>query len=177
MLPNLTFVLGGAGSGKSDLAERIVVSHGLPMTYLATAQAFDDEMAAKIDAHKLSRGAGWRSIECPLDLSGAIAGLPAGGIALVDCATLWLSNHLLAGHDLAAERAGLLAALADAPCPLVVVSNEVGQGIVPENALARRFRAEQGRLNREIAALADPVIGVMAGLPFALKGQLPGALA
>jgi len=145
--------------------------------YIATAQAFDVEMRAKIDAHRTARGAGWHTVEAPLAAAAALQSCRAGDAVLLDCATLWLSNHLLADHDLETECAALLAALAGAPCPVVVVSNEVGMGIVPDNALARRFRSAQGRLNRDLAAQAALVVAVMAGLPMVLKGQLPEASA
>ncbi len=173
--PRLSLVVGGARSGKSSLAERLVRASGLPRTYIATAEAWDDEMADRIARHRDDRGADWRTVEAPRDLAGALAG--AGGAVLIDCATLWLTNVMLAGADVGAEAAGLLAALAAHPGPVVVVSNEVGWGIVPENALARAFRDEQGRLNQQIAAAADLVLGVMAGLPMVLKGRLPEALA
>ncbi|WP_422071917.1 bifunctional adenosylcobinamide kinase/adenosylcobinamide-phosphate guanylyltransferase [Tranquillimonas rosea] len=177
MLSKVTLVLGGASSGKSDIAEKFVLKSGLPRVYVATAQAFDDEMRAKIKRHRAARGEAWTTLEAPFDAAGAISGRDSGEIVLLDCATLWLSNVLLADRDVDAEGARLVSALADAPCPVVVVSNEVGQGIVPENALSRRFRAAQGQLNRSLAAEAGTVIGVMAGLPFALKGTLPEGLA
>lgn len=177
MLPKVSFVLGGAASGKSDLAERLADLAAKPKIYLATARGGDGEMRDKIAAHRARRAdSGWRTIEAPLDAARALQGLPPGAVCLLDCVTLWLSNHLLADSDLAAERQRLVAALGSAPCQVIVVSNEVGQGIVPENALARRFRSEQGRLNRDIAARAGLVLGVMAGLPFALKGTMPGGL-
>ncbi len=169
--PKLTLVTGGARSGKSRLAERLVRASGLPLTYIATAEAWDDEMRARIAAHRQDRGAGWTTIEAPRDVAGALAG--AGGAVLIDCATLWLTNTMLAGAELEAEIAALLAALTQAAGPVVAVSNEVGWGIVPENALARAFRDEQGRLNQRLAAEADLVVGVMAGLPLVLKGKLP----
>ena len=169
--PALSLVVGGARSGKSRLAERLVRAAGLPLTYIATAEAWDAEMAARIAQHRDDRGAGWHTLEAPRDLCGALAG--AKGAVLVDSATLWLTNVMLAEGDVAAEVAALLAALRAHPGPVVVVSNEVGWGIVPENALARRFRDEQGRLNQQIAAVADLVVGVMAGLPMVLKGTLP----
>ena len=119
---------------------------------------------------------GWRDVPADLSDHAAIARLDAHlpqGAVLVDCATLWLSNHLLADHDLEAEAALLLTALAACPAPVVVVSNEVGWGIVPENALARAFRDAQGRLNQRLAAQSDLAVGVMAGLPVVLKGSLP----
>ena len=134
-------------------------------------------MRDRIATHRQDRGEGWETVDAPLDLAGALAAVPADAAVLVDCATLWLTNHMLAEHDLALETGRLLAALAACAAPVVVVSNEVGWGIVPDNALARRFRDAQGRLNQQMAAQADLVVGVMAGLPFALKGRLPGTSA
>lgn len=173
LLPRLSLVVGGARSGKSRLAEALVTQSGKPRRYIATAEAWDDEMRARIDAHRNDRGAAWETVEAPLDLCSALASAKPSEAVLVDCATLWLTNHLLAEHDLTAESQALLLALARCPAPVVVVSNEVGFGIVPENALARRFRDAQGRLNQQIAAQADLVIGVMTGLPMVLKGDRP----
>ena len=166
-------MIGGARSGKSALAERLATGSTRPRRYIATAEAWDDEMRARIDRHRLDRGAGWTTVEAPLDLCAALADCPPDAAVLVDCATLWLSNHLLADHDLEGEAALLLTALAACPAPVVVVSNEVGWGIVPENALARAFRDAQGRLNQRLAAQSDLAVGVMAGLPVVLKGSLP----
>lgn len=177
--PKLSLILGGARSGKSRLAEKLAKSADLPLNYIATAQAWDDEMRERIAQHIADRGAdgvgGWHTQEAPLDLPFALQ--RATGVILVDCATLWLTNHMLAEADLAAEVDRLLAALATLQHPVIVVSNEVGWGIVPDNALARRFRDEQGRLNQRLAAQADLVIGVMAGLPMVLKGALPAGVA
>ncbi len=172
-LHKLTFVLGGAASGKSALAERIVDATGKPKVYVATAQAFDDEMRQKIVAHQVSRGDGWETVEEPFDLVGVLERQGTESVVLVDCLTLWLTNILLAEHDLDAEFGRLIQALGSRGCELVLVSNEVGQGIVPDNALSRKFRAAQGRLNQKVAASADTVIAVMAGLPIALKGEMP----
>lgn len=173
MLPPLAFILGGAASGKSKFAESLVISTGQPRIYVATAQAFDAEMAAKVAAHKTQRGADWTTIEEPLEVATLIPHQPRGAVVLIDCATLWLTNVLLADRDPEAESATLIAALTRAPCPVVVVSNEVGLGIVPDNALSRRFRAAQGRFNQSLAAEADLVVNVIAGLPQVLKGTLP----
>lgn len=173
MLPGLTLVLGGAASGKSAFAEALAEKSGTSWVYLATAQAFDAEMHSRIDTHIARRGAGWRTVEAPLEAAGVLEGLPAGAPCLLDCATLWLSNHMLAERDLAAEQARLLAALEGCAAPVIVVSNEVGQGIVPEAALSRRFREAQGRLNIALAARAGLVVQVVAGLPQVLKGELP----
>lgn len=147
-----------------------------PRVYIATAQAFDDEMRARIDDHRTGRGDQWRTVEAPDHPGDALAGAAGDEVVLLDCATLWLSNRMLADADIASETEALMQALADCAAPVVVVSNEVGWSIVPENALARRFRDAQGRLNQRLAGKADLVIGVMAGLPFALKGDLPGGL-
>lgn len=171
-LPHLTLVIGGARSGKSGFAERLVRASGLPRHYIATAEAWDDEMAARIARHQADRGADWTTHHAALNPAAVLATLPSGEVALLDCATLWLTNILLGKHDIEAASASLLDALTTSAAPVVVVSNEVGWGIVPENALARAFRDHQGRLNQAIAARADLVVTVMAGLPLALKGQL-----
>jgi adenosylcobinamide kinase/adenosylcobinamide-phosphate guanylyltransferase len=166
-------ILGGAASGKSRFAEQLVVRTGLPRTYIATAQAFDDEMAQKIRKHIADRGDSWVTIEEPLDLPETLGKLDAGSATLLDCATLWLSNAMLAEQALDTRSAALLDQVAAAAGPLVIVSNEVGQGIVPDTKLGRSFRAAQGRLNQDLAAAADLVVLVVAGLPMVLKGQLP----
>ena len=173
MLTGLTFVLGGAASGKSAFAEALVLGTGRARVYLATAQAFDDEMRAKIARHTDARGTGWRTVEAPRDVAPVLDGLRRHEICLLDCATLWLSNQMLAEADLASEQAALLAALARCAAPVVVVSNEVGHGVVPDNRLARAFREAQGRLNIALAAQADLAVLVTAGLPQVLKGNLP----
>ncbi|SDX51092.1 bifunctional adenosylcobinamide kinase/adenosylcobinamide-phosphate guanylyltransferase [Roseicitreum antarcticum] len=166
----LTLILGGARSGKSALAEAEVTARPGPWTYIATAQAFDTEMAERIAQHRADRVPGWRTVEAPLDLAGALKALPPGQPVLVDCLTLWLSNHLLAEHELIVVNNGLMAALQARRGPVWLVANEVGLGIVPDNALARRFRDAAGRLNQQIAAQADRVVFVAAGLPLMLKG-------
>lgn len=165
----LTFLVGGARSGKSRHAEHLVRRHPAPWTYLATAEAYDDEMRERIALHRVQRGEGWQTIDAPFDLAGALDRVPEGRPVLVDCLTLWLTNHMLAEHDLAAECAQLAQCLSRPRGPWFVVSNEVGQGIVPENALARRFRDDAGRLNQQIAAAADSVILMVAGLPLKVK--------
>ena len=170
MPDGLTLVLGGARSGKSAHAEALVTARPGPWLYLATAEARDAEMAARIALHRARRAAGWETREVPLALPEALAALPAGRPALVDCLTLWLSNLMLAGGDPAAETDRLAAALARPRGPLVLVSNEVGLGIVPENPLARRFRDAAGRLNARVAALAGTVVLTVAGLPLTVKG-------
>ncbi len=170
-LPPVTLVTGGARSGKSAFAEGLARASGLPRTYIATAEPRDDEMARRIARHREDRGAEWATVEAPHDLAAALNA--ATGVVLVDCLTLWLTNRMLAGADLAAESAALVAAMAAAPGPVIAVTNEVGWGIVPDNALARAFRDAQGRLNQAVAAQAGLVVGVMAGLPLVLKGRLP----
>ncbi|MEM9582812.1 MAG: bifunctional adenosylcobinamide kinase/adenosylcobinamide-phosphate guanylyltransferase [Pseudomonadota bacterium] len=177
-LPGLTLVIGGAASGKSDFAESLVLSCGERRTYIATAQAFDSEMQAKIARHRATRAdAGWVTLEEPKDVVGAIARAETGSVILLDCATLWLSNLLMANSDVGHETAELLDALSIHKDPVVIVSNETGQGIVPENKLARRFRQEQGLLNRRLAAQAGLVVQVTVGLPQVLKGRLPEGFA
>ena len=168
----VTLVLGGARSGKSRHAEGLVAGFAPPWLYVATAEAGDGEMAARIAAHRARRGVDWRTIEAPRDVAGVIAGAPAGAAVLVDCLTLWLSNLMLADADIAAETDRLIGALADARRPVVMVSNEVGLGIVPDHPLGRKFRDLQGVLNQRMAARADRVVLVVAGLPLALKGSL-----
>lgn len=177
MLPKLTLVLGGAASGKSAYAERLVTDTAAPRVYLATAEAWDDEMRAKVARHRDMRGRGWHTVEAPLDVMSALHDADPDQVVLLDCATMWLSNSLLAEHDLDVAGDVLLAALAACPARVVVVSNEVGQSGVPDNAMARRFREAQGTLNQRIAAQSDLVVAVMAGLPMVLKGRLPGAVA
>jgi adenosylcobinamide kinase/adenosylcobinamide-phosphate guanylyltransferase len=171
--PAHTLVVGGARSGKSAFAEQLIVASGRPRRYIATAEAWDDEMRARIAQHRRDRGGNWVTVEAPLDLPAALASAQADEAVLIDCATLWLTNHLLAEHDLQAEGERLVLALASCPAPVVIVSNETGWGIVPENALARRFRDAQGRLNQRLAAEAALVVTVIAGLPLALKGTIP----
>ncbi|NSX56137.1 bifunctional adenosylcobinamide kinase/adenosylcobinamide-phosphate guanylyltransferase [Parasulfitobacter algicola] len=172
-LPKLTLVLGGASSGKSAFAERLIIATSLPKVYIATAQVWDDEMRIKVDRHRDMRGQGWRTVEEPMNMVAALSEVKEDEVALLDCATLWLSNHLLAENDLAQAQDVLLHALEVCPATVVVVSNEVGSGIVPETPLGRRFRDAQGQLNQKLAEKADSVVMVTAGLPFALKGPLP----
>jgi adenosylcobinamide kinase/adenosylcobinamide-phosphate guanylyltransferase len=165
------FVLGGARSGKSALAERLARDTGLPRVYVATAQAFDAEMAERIARHREDRGPGWTTVEAPLALPEALdAADRPDGVVLVDCLTLWLSNLMLDGRDAEGEGARLVARLGAARGRVVLVSNEVGLGIVPDTPLGRRFRDAQGRLNQRVAAACDAVAFVAAGLPLWLKG-------
>lgn len=174
LVPRVDFVLGGARSGKTSVALARAEASGLSPVMVATAQAFDAEMEARIAAHRAERGATWGLVEEPLDLAGVLAREAGEGrILVVDCLTLWLSNVMLADRDAAAAIDELTRTLVHVGGSIVLVSNEVGLGIVPENALARRFRDLQGRLNREVARIADRVTLVVAGLEVAVK--VPGA--
>ena len=172
MNPDLTFVLGGAASGKSAFAEQLVVTSGKKKIYLATSQVFDDEMKDKVKRHISQRGAGWETVEAPFDLGPTLAELPSDCACLIDCATMWLTNHLLADNNLDQAQSMLLQSLRLCAAQVVIVSNEVGHGIVPDNALSRQFREAQGRLNIALAAEADLVVQVTAGLPLVLKGRM-----
>jgi len=181
-IPRLTLVLGGARSGKSRYAEALIAAAGAPSAlYVATAEALDAEMAERIRRHRARRaaahGVAWETVEAPLDLVGRLADLACdcarGRPILVDCLTLWLSNLMLAGSDVAAETGALVGALPALGGPVVLVANEVGLGIVPENALARAFRDHAGQLNQAVAAIAERVVLLAAGLPLVLKDMSP----
>ena len=169
----LTLVLGGARSGKSGYAQRqaeqAAEAARRPPVFIATAEAFDDEMRDRIARHQAERGDVWRRVEAPLDLAEAVRALSAEDVAVVDCLTLWLSNQMLAERDLAAAVDDLAQALAACPATLWVVSNEVGWSLVPDNPLGRRFRDEAGRLNQRIAAVADTACLIVAGMRLPLE--------
>ncbi|HXQ52598.1 MAG TPA: bifunctional adenosylcobinamide kinase/adenosylcobinamide-phosphate guanylyltransferase [Stellaceae bacterium] len=170
--PRLTLVLGGARSGKSRHAEALIEGWSDEALYFATAEPRDDEMRARIARHRARRGARWTTIEEPLALTPILrAHARRGRPVLVDCLTLWLSNLLEAGRQVASEIDALIAALPLLEGPVVLVANEVGLGIVPENRLAREFRDHAGRLNQEVAAIGDHVVFLAAGLPLVLKAQ------
>jgi adenosylcobinamide kinase/adenosylcobinamide-phosphate guanylyltransferase len=175
-LPPLSLVLGGARSGKSALAESWVLAEAKRRAarpiYLATGRAWDAEMEARVALHRERRADAWDTVEEPLALAALLPDLPPGRPVLLDCLTLWLTNHLLEDHDLAAETASLVAALAAAPGPVVGGSPEVGLGIVPAHPLTRAFRDAQGTLNQRVAAAAQRVVFVAAGLPLALKTDI-----
>ncbi|WP_158968628.1 bifunctional adenosylcobinamide kinase/adenosylcobinamide-phosphate guanylyltransferase [Chachezhania sediminis] len=173
MLPSRTLVIGGAASGKSAYAESLVEAAPRPHLYLATAEAQDAEMSAKIARHVGRRGSGWQTLECPWDTETCLLGLPQGAVALLDCATIWLSNRMMKDIDPQVAVSDLLAAIDGCKARLVVVTNELGHGIVPADALSRRFREAHGRMNIALAKQADAVTLVTAGLPQALKGELP----
>ena len=162
-------VTGGARSGKSGIAETKALSFGRPATYIATAEIRDEEMAARIAAHRARRGVEWRDHAAPVDLIAALTATDGAGPRLVDCLTLWLTNLMLSDRDWQAEGRALVAALPRQTSPLVIVTNEVGAGIVPENRLARDFRDAAGLLNQWVAAAADEVWLAVAGLPLQVK--------
>jgi adenosylcobinamide kinase / adenosylcobinamide-phosphate guanylyltransferase len=170
-------VLGGARSGKSAYAQGLAESAAPERLYLATAQAGDAEMAARIARHRAERGAGWTTREEPLKLAEALgAEARAGRAVLVDCLTLWISNLMFAGNDVEAEIARLAQVIFALEGPAVIVSNEVGLGLVPETRLGRDFRDAQGWANREVARACDTVVLVAAGLPTLIKPVAPPAL-
>jgi adenosylcobinamide kinase/adenosylcobinamide-phosphate guanylyltransferase len=168
-LPPVTLVLGGARSGKSRYAEGLIEAEGGGV-YIATAQAWDSEMTERIEKHRARRGDAWETLEAPTDLVGALSSRACRGKAvLVDCLTLWLSNLMMAEHDIEREISMLTAALPGLDARVVFVSNEVGLGIVPENAMARQFRDHAGTTHQQIAKAADRVVFVAAGLPMTMK--------
>ena len=164
----LTLILGGVRSGKSRHAENLATALPAPRIYVATAEALDDEMRQRIAAHRARRGSGWTTLEAPRDLASAVA-MHRTSPVLVDCLTLWVSNLLLGGCDIAAATAGLDRALAVRRAPTILVANEVGLGIVPDNALAREFRDRAGLLHQHLAAQANSVLFMVAGLPMRMK--------
>jgi adenosylcobinamide kinase/adenosylcobinamide-phosphate guanylyltransferase len=178
-LPPVTLVLGGARSGKSTYAEKLVTgtlfgASPRPAVYIATAEAGDVEMATRIMAHRARRGVGWTTLEEPIKLAEALDGAQTyRQPVLVDCLTLWLSNLMHVGADLDEATDHLLQALDDSASPVVFVSNEVGLGLVPETPLGRSFRDAQGRLNMRVAERADRVILMAAGLPLTMKDRPP----
>ena len=165
-----TFVLGGARSGKSRYAENLITALPQPWVYIATAEARDDEMAARIAEHKARRETGWQTIEAPHELPQALDATPRGAAVLVDCLTLWLSNVMHGAFDIDKITLKFEEALHARVGPTVLVSNEVGLGLVPDNALGRAFRDAQGRLNQRLAAHAGRVVFMVAGQPLIVKG-------
>ena len=167
----VTLILGGARSGKSSFGEKMIAAGGLAPVYIATSRIHDDEMRDRIGHHRARRGPEWVTVEEPDDLEGALMREARPGRAvLVDCLTLWVTNLMMAEADVTARGQGLCAALEKTDSPVVLISNEVGLGIVPENRMARDFRDHAGRLHQEVAALADNVYFIAAGLPLQLKG-------
>jgi adenosylcobinamide kinase/adenosylcobinamide-phosphate guanylyltransferase len=163
-------ILGGARSGKSGFAEELAGAMQGEFLYIATAQALDDEMTDRIARHRAGRGDHWHTVECPIDLPAVLKEIAhANSVILIDCLTLWLSNLMLVDHDIAAARSALVETIMSSAGTILLVANEVGQGIVPANALARRFRDEAGWLNQAVARAADDVWFVTAGIPQQLK--------
>ena len=168
---SVILITGGARSGKSRYAEALAFG---PQYYVATAQAFDDEMRERIALHRKRRGSNWLTFEAPLDLVPTLRTLDGwGNFVLVDCLTLWLSNVMLAEKDCEAEISDLIDHLSGAHARIVIVTNEVGLGIVPDNAMARRFRDLQGMANQLVAAISESVVMSVSGLPLLLKGPWP----
>jgi len=162
-------VLGGAESGKSRFAENLIIQSGRPRRYIATAQGWDNEMKKKIADHQAQRGFDWITCEAPIDIVEAIQAAGINEIILLDCITLWLTNLMMAEHNIEAYSKILLDALSKPPCPIVIVSNEVGQGITPYNSMSRAFLKYQANINQRLAALAQQVFFITAGLPHMLK--------
>jgi len=170
-ISKITFVLGGQRSGKSKYAEQLIEAEGGGM-YLATAQAFDNEMKERIGTHQQRRGDNWTTLEEPIQIAGIITreSKPSRPI-LIDCLTLWLSNLILEQQDIEAETEKLISALQKSLGPVILVSNEVGQGVIPDNALARQFVDCAGVMNRLVAEVAHRVVWVTAGIPNILKDE------
>lgn len=168
-MSKIILVTGGARSGKSALAERLIGDLGPAPVYIATAEARDAEMATRIADHQARRGPEWTTLNAPLDLAGALTQSDNGAPRLVDCLTIWLSNLMFADNDWQAATTQLIETLAAQQAPVVLVTNEVGGGIVPENQLARRFRDAAGLLNQRVAEAADEVYVSISGLPLQLK--------
>ncbi len=169
-MAEITLILGGARSGKSSFAEKQAKATKLNRLYLATAEDFDTEMKHRIKKHQQQRGDGWTTIEEPLDLTRElIDNSDDDSVILVDCLTLWLSNLMGKGADIETEFDSLVASLEKLRGQIIFVSNEVGQGIVPDNALARQFRDHAGRLHQQIAEAADHVYFITAGIAQKIK--------
>ena len=172
----LTFLIGGARSGKSTLAVQLGEHHGGAVHFIATAEPFDDDLRERVERHRAERPPSWTTAEVPVELPAAIADAPPEAFVIVDCLTVWLANllvHVIDPQRRARYEHDMVAALrerAATKSPVVVVSNEVGQGIVPDNAMARAFRDHAGLLHQKVAAVADEVYFVTAGLPQKLKG-------
>ena len=169
LMSRTILITGGARSGKSRIAEAQTLGFSPRATYIATAEARDTEMAARIAVHQARRGEGWTTHAAPLDLTGALTATDGQGPRLIDCLTLWLTNLMLGDHDWQGAGRALVAALPRQIDPVIIVTNEVGGGIVPDNALAREFRDAAGILNQWVASAADEVYLAVAGLPLKVK--------
>lgn len=170
MTSHSLLVLGGARSGKSRYAQSRAEAQDGELVFVATAQAFDGEMAERVARHRADRGERWRTIEAPLALADVVRREAAPGrVLLIDCLTLWASNLMFAECDIEADTEALTDAIATATGPVILVTNEVGLGIVPDNALARRFRDVAGRINQAVAASVSEAVFIAAGLPLRLK--------
>jgi adenosylcobinamide kinase/adenosylcobinamide-phosphate guanylyltransferase len=168
--PRIRFVLGGARSGKSAYAESLALKSGGDLVYIATAEIFDEEMEARIDLHRQRRGPEWKLVEAPVDLPQAIrASDGENTVILVDCLSVWTTNLLIHEQDIAQSRDALLETLRDCRGSIVLVASETGLGIVPDNALSRRFRDANGLLNQAVAATADEVFFMTAGIALRIK--------
>jgi adenosylcobinamide kinase/adenosylcobinamide-phosphate guanylyltransferase len=171
-MPSISLILGGARSGKSAYAERQAGQSGLPKIYIATAEILDDEMAERAALHRRQRGEGWATLEVPVAIAQTVQSEQyAGSVIVVDCLTLWVSNLMHRGLDVAQHSAQLTRALQSTQAQVYLVSSEVGQGIVPDNALARQFRDHVGMLHQRVAEVATRVVWMVAGLPTIIKGQ------
>ncbi|MGA9436276.1 MAG: bifunctional adenosylcobinamide kinase/adenosylcobinamide-phosphate guanylyltransferase [Roseobacter sp.] len=173
MLPKMTFVLGGAASRKSLWAENLLLGSDLSPVYLATPLEIDDEIKLKINLHKKRRNRDWMNIDAEKDLEKPPTSLPPEQAILIGCATMWLASQMMDDDDLDQAKPALFSALTNCAAPVVSVSNEIGHGSVPDNALARRFREAQGRLNIALAERANLVVFVTASLPQVHKGHTP----
>jgi adenosyl cobinamide kinase/adenosyl cobinamide phosphate guanylyltransferase len=167
----LTLVLGGARSGKSRYAQTLAMAMPPPWIFIATAEAGDEEMRARIEAHRRMRGEGWLTTEAPVDLAGAVSEAPESVPLLIDCLTLWLSNLMIGAHDVDEAIAAFEQALGAREAATIAVANEVGLGIVPETPLGRAFRDRAGALNQRLAAKAGTVVLMVAGLPMTVKAS------
>jgi adenosylcobinamide kinase / adenosylcobinamide-phosphate guanylyltransferase len=172
-IPGLTLVLGGTRSGKTSFAERLTCATNERRTYIATAEALDDEMAMRIALHRQDRGDSWETVEEPRYLTAVLRHVAEDRAVLIDCLTLWLSNMMHDEVDWEEAVGNLLDDISRRDASTVLVSNEIGLGLVPETSLGRRFRDAQGRLNQLVASRASTVVFVAAGLPLILKGSLP----
>lgn len=178
-MKRITFVVGGCRSGKSSHAQKLAeAAASARRVYIATCIPYDDEMKDRVIRHQRVRDRSWRTVEAPIELPGAVsAAVETDDVVLVDCLTLWTTNLLLspeASPHIDIYVRNLVDALDRAPCPVILVSNEVGAGIVPENRLARQFRDVMGTVNQRIAACADEVVWTVAGIPVTIKAAMPG---